>query len=54
MQRDPYPPELPLAPWVLLALIGVVLVAAALAAALSGSGTELAGAHFALKKVCVL
>ena len=47
-------PRGPVALWLLLAIIGVVLGSAALVAALAGSGTELAGAHYALQKLCIL
>ena len=44
----------PVALWLLLAMIGIALGSAALIAALASSGTEVAGAHFALQKVCIL
>ena len=47
-------PRGPVALWMLLALIGVILGSAALVAALAGSGPDLAGAHLALRKVCIL
>ena len=47
-------PRGPVALWMLLALIGVFLGSAALIAALAGSGPDLAGAHLALSKVCIL
>ena len=47
-------PRGPVPLWLLLAMIGVVLGSAALVAALAGSTTELAGIHYALKKVCIL
>ena len=40
--------------WLVLAMIGIALGSAALIAALAGSGTELAGAHLALRRVCLL
>ena len=40
--------------WLLLAMAGVALGSVALVAALAGSGTELAGFHFALRKVSIL
>jgi hypothetical protein len=40
--------------WLLLAMLGVVLGTAAVVAALAGAGTELAGVHFALRKVSLL
>ena len=46
--------EGPIALWLLLAMIGIALGSAALIAALASSGTELAGAHYALQKVCIL
>ena len=48
--RTPTPIDL----WVLLAIIGVVLGSAALIAALAGPGSDTAGVHLALGKVCIL
>ena len=50
---DPRPDGLP-ALWLLLAMIGVALGSAALVAALASSGTEIAGAHYALQRACIL
>ena len=59
MQRDLHDtldsrPEGPVALWLLLAMIGVALGSAALITALAAAGTELAGVHYALQKVCIL
>ena len=61
MQLD-YPPAMafdsrtpgPMDLWLLLAIIGVVLGSAALIAALAGPGSDIAGVHLALGKVCIL